>query len=122
MPCDVQISVHITPHPVEAMLLKLSQQAFIGQGTVLRDAECPDSSLSAFVHVKGPPVRTDFDAVRCPNLVLNTLQAAVFVNPPHMAGALLPVWIAGIEYPILSYCQIVGLIHFITVREYGNGA
>src|SRR5262249_40949501 len=109
-------------HPIKAMVLEFFQQTSIDQAPVLRNAEGPDGALNAFVNVKSLAVRTDLNAVGCPHFVPDTMNAAVFINPPHLAGVVLPVWIAGIERSIISNCQIVGLGHFITVREYRDRA
>lgn len=60
---DVEIAVDIAPHSVEAEIVKLLQEAFVRQITILRDAKRPHIFLIALVHVQRAAIRADFNAI-----------------------------------------------------------
>lgn len=63
VPCDVEVSVHVAPHAVKAVVGKLFQQSLIGQITCISDAEGPHVALHTLIDVQSFSVGADIDTV-----------------------------------------------------------
>src|SRR5262249_28428624 len=94
---DVEVAVDVAAHAVEAVVVKLLEQALVRQGTVLADVEGPDVALDALVDVERLAVGADLDAIGRPHLLGGEGDLAAGVHAPDLTGALAPVGVAGVE-------------------------
>src|SRR6516162_10021513 len=86
----------------------------------LGNRESPDAALNALVDVERLTVRADVDPVRSAHVRRDLCYSAVRVDAPELAGAILPVRVAGVERSIRADCEIVRLIHSVVMREDRN--